>query len=433
MTPENRFHVIVIGGGPAGLIAAAQAAQHGASTLLLERMRTPARKLMITGKGRCNITNLAPLPEFISHIQPDGRFLRQAFSRFFHDELIELLSSLGVKVKVERGERVFPASDSAKDVVDAFIYYAKQTGVKIIPRAQVENIEKRSDKLWQIDADIHTSDDVETQRQFLASCVVIATGGKAYPATGSKGDGYEWARRLGHTITEPTPALVPLITAGTTAKQLQGLSLRNVSVSVWIDQKKRGECFGEMLFTETELSGPIILTLSRNIVLALHERHSVTISIDLKPALDEQQLDNRLLRDIDQYGKRTVKSFLKGLLPKSLIPVCLQQVELNAENLCHQITSNQRKKLRYWLKNFRFEIIGHGDFRDAIITAGGVNIKEIFPGTMESRLHAGLFFAGEILDVDADTGGFNLQIAFSTGWVAGISAAERSGIVNNKL
>jgi predicted Rossmann fold flavoprotein len=262
------------------------------------------------------------------------------------------------------------------------------------------------------------------QATYFSKIVIVTTGGASYPGTGSTGDGYHLAKTVGHKIIPIRPALVPLITAGNLAKQCQGLSLRNVKVTVWTDEKKTDEGFGEMLFTHFGISGPIILTLSGKIVDSLAQKRSVETSIDLKPALDDKKLDLRLLRDIDSYGKKHFHSILKGLLPQKLIPVCISQTGISADKVCNQITSSERRKLRNWLKNFRLIITGHRSFRQAIITAGGVDTTEIDPRTMASRRIVGLYFAGEVLDVDADTGGYNLQAAFSTGWLAGLSAAE---------
>jgi predicted Rossmann fold flavoprotein len=258
---------------------------------------------------------------------------------------------------------------------------------------------------------------------FRADAVIIATGGASYPATGSTGDGYRLAESAGHTIVPVRPALVPLETAGTVAKALQGLSLRNVGVTLWVNNRKHGDAFGEMLFTHFGVSGPIILTLSRDVVDALRDDQAVRLGIDLKPALDHPALDKRLLRDIDQNGKQHMQNLLKGLLPRKLIPVCLELVGIAPDRMAHQITAKERQRLRVWLKDFSLDVTGYRSFKEAIITAGGVATGEVDPRTMESRKVAGLYFAGEVLDIDADTGGYNLQAAFSTGWVAGRSAA----------
>ncbi len=408
--------VIVVGGGAAGLVAAGQAAEQGAETLLLEKMDRPGRKLRITGKGRCNLTNLTPLYEFIEHFGSNGRFLRQAFSRFFTSELVAFFEELGVPTMTERGGRVFPASGQARDVVDALVRWIRKCGVTLRTQSPVERLFIEEGRVVGVVVSGH--------RVFRADAVIVATGGASYPATGSTGDGYRLAESVGHTIVSIRPALVPLETAGDVAPQLQGLSLRNVAVSVWVDGKKQAQAFGEMLFTHFGLSGPIILCLSKRIVDALRMNQHVTLSIDLKPALDERKLDARLLRDLDAHGKQQFRTILKGLLPKKLIPVCIDLTNIPPDKASHQITTQERKRLRMWLKDFRLEVIGHRPFEEAIITAGGVDTREVDPRTMASRLVEGLYFAGEVLDVDADTGGYNLQAAFSTGWVAGQSAAR---------
>ncbi|MFH1675075.1 MAG: NAD(P)/FAD-dependent oxidoreductase [Pseudomonadota bacterium] len=425
--------VIVVGGGAAGLMAAGQAAAMGAETLILEKMNRPGRKLRITGKGRCNLTNIAPLSEFITHLGPNGRFLRQAFSMFFTDELVAFFERLGVRTVTERGGRVFPASGEAKDVVDALARWVGGLGVTVRTRStidrlliedgrvvgvQISSASSRTDKL---PAFKHSAG-----RIYHADAVIVAAGGASYPATGSTGDGYRMAESVGHTIAPIRPALVPLETSGDIAPGLQDLSLRNVTVRVFVNGKKQAEAFGEMIFTHFGLSGPIILTLSRQVVDALRLGQKVALSIDLKPALDVKKLNDRLIRDLNAHGKRQFQTLLKELLPQKLIPVCIDLTGIPPDKAGHQITGQERKKLRMWLKDFRFEVTGYRPFTEAIVTAGGVDTREVDPRTMASRLVKGLYFAGEVLDVDADTGGYNLQTAFSTGWVAGRSAAGKS-------
>jgi predicted Rossmann fold flavoprotein len=423
--------VIVIGGGAAGLMAAGQAAELGAETLLLEKMNRPGRKLRITGKGRCNLTNVAPVSEFIAHFGTNGRFLRQAFSQFFSPELIAFFEVLGVRTVTERGGRVFPAGDAAEDVVDALARWTRDRGVTLQTHAPVERLIVEGGRVVgvQVSPSPTQKDKVTIGSDFggrmcRAEAVIVATGGASYPGTGSTGDGYRMAEAVGHAIVPIRPALVPLDTAGGVASKLQGLSLRNVSVQVWVEGSVQAEAFGEMLFTHFGVSGPIILSLSRGIVDALRAGQRVSLSIDLKPALDEGKLDGRLLRDLDAHGKRQFRTLLKGLLPRKLIPVCLELTGIPPDKLAHQITAEERQQLRAWLKDFRLEVTGHRPFAQAIITAGGVDTREVDPRTMASRLVEGLYFAGEVLDLDADTGGYNLQAAFSTGWVAGRSAAD---------
>jgi predicted Rossmann fold flavoprotein len=417
------YDVIVIGGGPAGLMAAGQAASCGASTLLLEKMSEPGRKLRITGKGRCNLTNTAPLEDFIEHFQPNGRFLRHAFSVFFSDDLVTFFHELGVQTIVERGGRVFPIRDDAQEIVGALTRWIDIQGTHTIPNTKVEEIHVDDTDVAGVRVAPSPATQSSSPTRYQAKSVILATGGASYPGTGSTGDGYALAKGLGHTIMPIRPALVPLVTSGDIAPRLQGLSLRNVKASVIIDGKKVDDAFGEMLFTHFGLSGPIILSLSRLVVDALEAKKKVDISIDLKPALDEKKLDARLLRDLDAHGKQQYKTLLSGLLPRLLIPVCVEQTNIPAEKPAHQISSEDRLHLRKWLKDFRFKVTRHRSFNQAIITAGGVSTREVDPRTMASRKISGLYFAGEVLDVDADTGGYNLQAAFSTGWLAGRSAA----------
>ena len=422
----TEHQVIVVGGGAAGLMAAGQAAELGADTLLLEKMDRPGRKLYITGQGRCNLTNVAPLSEFITHFGPNGRFLRQAFSRFFTSELVAFFEGLGVRTVTERGGRVFPASGRAHDVVDALIWWVSKRGATLRTRSPVEGLLVEGGRVVGVQVARASSQKTSTgllRANVRADAVIVATGGASYPATGSTGDGYRLAESVGHTIVPIRPALVPLETAGDVAPRLQGLSLRNVTVRVWVNGKKRAEIFGEMLFTHFGLSGPIILSLSRQVVDALRLGQDVTLSIDLKPALDEHTLDARLLRDLDAHGKQQFDTLLRGLLPRKLIPVCMDLTSISPDKVGHQITAQERKRLQTWLKDFRLEVTGYRPFTEAIVTAGGVDTREVDPRTMASRLVEGLYFAGELLDVDADTGGYNLQAAFSTGWIAGRSAA----------
>jgi predicted Rossmann fold flavoprotein len=427
-TPPHPVQVIVIGAGPAGLMAAGQAAAQGASVLLLEKMDRPARKLRITGKGRCNLTNVAPVSDFVAHFGPNGRFLRQAFARFFTPDLLAFLEELGVPTVTERGGRVFPASEEAQDVVDALVRWVRAQGVTLRTRSPVARLLVESGRVVGVQVSRNQVSSrkpgFSAEQVYRADAVIVATGGASYPATGSTGDGYRLAESVGHTVVPIRPALVPLETVGDVAPRLQGLSLRNVAVRVWVDGEKHAEMFGEMLFTHFGLSGPIVLSLSRQVVDALRLGQRVTLSIDLKPALDERKLDARLLRDLDAHGKRQFRTLLKRLLPSKLIPVCLDLTGISPYKVAHQITAEERQRLRTWLKDFRLEVTGHRPFAEAIITAGGVDTREIDPRTMASRQVAGLYFAGEVLDVDADTGGYNLQAAFSTGWLAGRSAAR---------
>ena len=434
----TKHRVIVVGGGAAGLMAAGQAAELGAETLVLEKMNRPGRKLRITGKGRCNLTNVAQVAEAIAHFGTSGRFLRQAFSRFYTQELISFFGSLGVQTVTERGGRVFPASGQAQEVLDALVRWVHGRGVAMRTRSPVERLLIESGRVVGVQVGRPPAKGTETPpkkppagRVYHADAVIVATGGASYPQTGSTGDGYGLAAAVGHTIVPIRPALVPLETAGDIAARLQGLSLRNVTVRMWVDGKKRAEAFGEMLFTHFGLSGPIILSLSRLVVDALRLGQNVVLAIDLKPALDEGKLEARLLRDFNSHGKQHLRTLLKGLLPRKMINVCLDLTNIPPDKACHQLTALERRRLRLWLKDFRFEVVGHRPLAEAIITAGGVDTREVEPRTMGSRLVGGLYFAGELLDVDAETGGYNLQAAFSTGWLAGRSAAQGVNGVNH--
>jgi len=411
----NSFDVIVVGAGAAGLLAAGRAAEKGARVLVIEKMRQEGRKLLITGKGRCNITNNASVSEFIKHVFPNGRFLKNAFSAFYSNDIIELLQKYGVEATLERGGRYFPVSNKSADVLNALLKWVKELNVEIRCGQRVEKLFVENEIIKGIFVD---------GQQIISDAVIIATGGKSYPATGSTGDGYELAKQVGHSVVNAKPALVPLDTEGEIAQKLQGLNLKNVRVVVWLNGKKAGEAFGEMIFTHFGLSGPIILTLSRIVVDALHKKSKVEITVDLKPALDEQKLDNRLIRDLNEHGKKKFGNIFRNWLPSSMIPVFIELLEIDPEKECNQVSSAERKKIRYLLKNLSFNITGHRSFKEAIITAGGIPVNEISPKNMESRLIKGLYFAGEVIDVDAETGGYNLQIAWSTGWLAGNSCVN---------
>ena len=404
------WDVIIIGAGPAGLLAAGRAAELGSKVLILEKMRQEGRKLMITGKGRCNITNSAEIGEFITHVFPKGKFLRNAFSQYFSEDIISLLENYGLDVTLERGGRYFPTNNKAPEVLKALLKWVNELGVEIYTGFQVEKLIVEDGEIKGVQANA---------KEFKAPNVIIATGGKSYPATGSTGDGYELARRVGHKIQKPIPALVPVETEGQIAKKLQGLNLKDVKAVVWVNGKKYGEAFGEMIFTHFGLSGPIILTLSRIMVTELQNGNKVEVSIDLKPALDEQKLDNRLIRDLNEHGKKRLANIFRQWLPASMVPVFIEELGLDPNKECHQVSSKERKQIRHLMKNFKLKVSHHRSFKEAIITAGGISTDEIRPKTMESKLIKGLYFAGEVIDLDAETGGYNLQIAYSTGWLAG--------------
>jgi predicted Rossmann fold flavoprotein len=420
---QNNYDVIVVGGGPAGIIAAGRAAQLGAKVLVVEKMRQAGRKLLITGKGRCNITNNAPVTEYFKNIFPQGRFLKHAFDRFFNNDIIQLLNEQGVETIVERGDRVFPVSDSAADVLQGLLKWMNRNKVEIIYEAKVNGILSEANKVTGI-----TIQKFNQESRIDCKNVIICTGGRSYPATGSTGDGYLLAQSVGHTIEEARPSLVPIVTKGTLAADLQGLSLKNVNAIVWVNGKKHKEAFGEMLFAHFGLTGPIILTLSRFVVDEIRKKNKVEISIDLKPALDEQKLDARLVRDLNENGKKQIENVFKLWLPSKLIPVFMQILQIDGNKLCHQMNAKERRSTMLLMKNFRFEVIDFRGFKEAIITAGGVSLHEIDSRSMESRIIKNLFFAGEVIDLDANTGGFNLQIAYSTAWLAAESAADISKV-----
>ena len=419
------MNVVVIGGGPAGILAGISASEQGNQVTILEKMNTLGKKLCITGKGRCNITSSLRIDEFIKNIPGNGKFLYSAFKNFTNKDIINLLEQEGLKTKVERGNRVFPVTDRASDVRDALIRVLKNKNVKIITDAKVEEIEVKNGKVTGVYYILNSN------LQFVeADKVILATGGKSYPLTGSTGDGYELAKKLGHTITEIRPSLVALKAKQDICQRLQGLSLKNVGLKIYRDNKLVYEDFGEMLFTHFGVSGPIILSGSAHLVRG--SMKNVYISIDIKPALDEAKLDERILRDFSEEKNKEFKNSLNKLLPQKLIPVVVDIMDkITNEDLkidekdnisnkkVNSITKEERHKLVKLLKNFNIAIEGFRPVEEAIVTAGGVNIKEINPKTMESKLVTGLYFAGEIIDVDAYTGGFNLQIAYSTGYTAG--------------
>ncbi|MBU0485990.1 MAG: NAD(P)/FAD-dependent oxidoreductase [Proteobacteria bacterium] len=407
--------IIVIGGGPAGLMAAGRAAQTGAETLLFEKMKRPGRKLCITGKGRCNITNTDEIRDFIAHFGKTGKFLRQVFTQFFNTELISFLEGLGLELVRERGGRVFPASGKASDVLSVLVQWVEQCGVQIRSTMAVDQLLINDGRIIGV---------LANHEKYMCDAVVLATGGASYPLTGSTGDGYRLVEAVGHKIVSIRPALVPLVTEGDVAGKLAELNLRNIKVRMLVDGKKHKEAFGEMVFAKFGVTGPVILTLSGDAVDVMAKGHEVELSVDLKPALDEQKLEARLLRDFASRGNEQLDSLLRGLLPREMVPVCLALTGIPPERIAHSVTTKERRRLRIWLKDFRLKVTGHRPFAEAIVTAGGIDTREIDPRTMESRLIKGLFLAGELIDVQAETGGYNLQAAFSTGWLAGYSAAQ---------
>ena len=411
---QNQYDIVIIGAGPAGLIAAIESGKSSAKILVLEKMHNPALKLRISGKGRCNITNDAVLEDFISHFGKNGRFLKFAFAKFFNTDLIRYFEKLGVQFKLERGGRYFPKNDDAGEIANALLNKVKSLNIPISTNSEVISITKSKNKKFTV-----TINKNNQHIQIEADKVVLATGGKSYPRTGSTGAGFKLASQLGHTVTPISPSLVPIETKGGTAKKLQGLSLKNVKAQVWCGNKKVDERFGEMVFADFGLSGPIILSLSKTVVKLIDDKEKVFVSIDLKPALDHKMIERRIIREINEHSRQGFKNLLKNLLPGKLVPVFIEKLKISEEKQLSQINSKEHKRLRMLLKEFQFEVTGYRSFNHAIVTSGGICIKEINPQTMESKLVKGLYFAGEIIDIDADTGGFNLQAAFSTGWIAG--------------
>lgn len=405
--------IAVIGAGAAGLVAAGAAAQAGAQVVLFEKNAKVGRKIMITGKGRCNVTNNCDVPGVLANIPVNPRFLYSALGKCSPADVMAFFEGLGVPLKTERGNRVFPVSDKALDIVDALFFYVKRLGVRLELAHTVEGIEAKDGAVCGVRVD---------GKVFTADRVIVATGGASYPATGSTGDGYAFARALGHTIVSPRPSLVPLVADGDVCSKLMGLSLKNVRVTVRENEKPIFEDFGEMLFTHFGLSGPLILSASA------HMRHfgskQYRVDIDLKPALDEKMLDKRLLSDFEAHKNSDFINTLGELLPRKLIPVVVERSGIDPRVKVHSVTKAQRQALLRLLKAFPVTVTGARPIAEAIITTGGVSVKQVNPKTMESKLVKGLYFAGEILDVDAYTGGFNLQIAWATGRLAGQSAAE---------
>jgi predicted Rossmann fold flavoprotein len=410
MTPPT-YDIVIIGAGAAGMMAAGEAASLGAKVLLLEKMERPGRKLLITGKGRCNITNTAEFKDFIKHFQPNENYIKHVFGQFFNTELISFFNDLGVATDEERGGRIFPTSDSSHDVVDALVIWLRKNKVDLWGRAAAEKFIIKDGRLNAVK--------LFDGRLVYGKSFILATGGTSYPATGSTGDGYKMVKPLGHNITEIYPALVPFLTEGDTAKLLEGLSLKNINARILQDNKVLFEEFGEMLFTAKGVSGPVILSLSRNVVPLLHQDQEMTLSIDLKPAVDDNTLENRVRKELDENGKMYFHNLLKFYLPQKLIDVCCKLVNIDPNKPCSQISAVERKRFRFWLKNFNLKITGHGGFKEAIITKGGISVTEVDFKTMQSKKISNLFIAGEVLDIDAETGGYNLQAAFSTGIVAG--------------
>ena len=403
--------VVVIGGGAAGLMAAVIAGREGAKVTLLEKMNYVGKKMGITGKGRCNITNACDMSDFIKNTPGNGKFLYGAYERFTNEDLLQLLHDAGLETKVERGGRVFPASDSALDVRNTFMKLMKHYGVDV-------HLEEPVKKLL-VDDGVVTG--VVTDKEtYHADAVVIATGGKSYPATGSTGDGYILAAQVGHKITDIRPSLVPIVTEEYWVKDLMGLSLRNVELSVVAKNKVQAKMFGEMMFTHFGITGPIVLSLSHTVGKLMRKKNIGTIGLDinLKPALSPETLDKRLQKDFDLYSKKQLINGMKDLLPSRLIPLIIELAGIDPQKPINQISKEERQQIGYMLQHMPLTVKGLRPVEEAIVTAGGISLKEFNPKTMESKLVKGLYGAGEVLDIDAFTGGYNLQAAFSTGYVA---------------
>ena len=403
--------VVVIGGGAAGLMAAVIAGREGAKVTLLEKMNFVGKKMGITGKGRCNITNASDMSEFIKNTPGNGKFLYGAYERFTNEDLLQLLHDAGLETKVERGGRVFPASDSALDVRNTFMKLMKHYGVDVHLEEPVKKI---------LVADGVVNGVVTDKETYFADAVVIATGGKSYPATGSTGDGYILAAQVGHKITDIRPSLVPIVTEESWVKDLMGLSLKNVELSVVAKNKVQAKMFGEMMFTHFGITGPIVLSLSHTVGKLMRKKNIGVIGLDinLKPALSPETLDKRLQKDFDLYSKKQLINGMKDLLPSRLIPLIIELAGIDHQKPINQISKDERQQLGYMLQHMPLTVKGLRPVEEAIVTAGGISLKEFNPKTMESKLVEGLYGAGEVLDIDAFTGGYNLQAAFSTGYVA---------------
>ena len=414
----SKHRIIVIGAGPAGMMAAIKAAETSesmggtAEVLLLEKMKKPGRKMMITGKGRCNITNAADVPEIIKNIQGNGRFLFSSMKAFDNRAVIDFFEEQGVATKVERGQRVFPVSDKAQDVVDAMVSRLHELGVKLETDAAVKDILTEEGKVRGVR--------LKSGAIYKADAVILAVGGASYPGTGSSGDGYAMAEALGHDVVPVRPSLVPLTVEEEWVKDVQGLSLRNVRAELLVDGKAELSLFGEMMFTHYGVTGPVILSMSRTASGYLMEgSHFLELSLNLKPALSEEKLEARLQRDFEKYQRKELKNGLVDLLPHKLIEPVLDAAYLPSDKPVHQVTVEERRRLVHTLQHLVLTIAGTRPLAEAIVTVGGISVKEIEPRTMESKLVKGLYLAGEVVDVDAFTGGYNLQAAFSMGAAAG--------------
>ena len=407
----EQFNAIIIGAGPAGMMAAIRAAERNRSVLLIERNDIPGKKLLIAGKGRCNLTNSCDIEDFLEKFSRSRDFLRNSFAKFFNADLISFFEDAHVKLKTERGGRVFPESDKSGDILNVLKLKLKNKNIEVLLGERVREIIIRNKKIEGILT--------YSRKQILAKHVAIATGGLACPETGSTGDGYRIVEKLGHEIMPLKPALSPILIKERFIRDCQGISLKNVRLTLFVDGKKIDERFGEMLFTHFGLSGPVVLDISASVYDALKSKNDVTIAINFKPALDYKKLNARLLREVSASPRKSIKNIFKNLLPQGIIRRFLEYCSINEDKSASQLTTEERKRLIKGLFDLRLTVKSVMPAKDGIVTRGGVNTKEINPQTMESRLVKGLFFAGEVIDIDAKTGGYNMQAAFSTGWVCG--------------
>lgn len=401
--------VIVVGGGPAGIMAAGTAAAQGNKVILIEKNERLGKKMFITGKGRCNITNASPIEDFFPNIMSNKNFMYSGFYTFTNEDILNLLHSYGLKTKVERGNRVFPESDKSSDVIKALSKYLSDNEVEVRLKENVTSI-KKIDDIFVLETNLDS---------YTCDSLIISTGGKSYPSTGSTGDGYSFAKSFNHSITPLRPSLIPIVTKFDYIEELQGLSLKNVALMAYDGNKKIYDEFGEMIFTHYGISGPIVLSMSK--YLHPYTNKDVDLYIDLKPALDEKKLDERILRDFEKYQNKDIKNSLDDLLPQKLIAIVIALSKIDENKKTHQISKEERLSLLRTIKFFPMKFKGFRPIEEAIVTSGGVSVKEINPSTMESKIVKKLFFAGEVLDVDGLTGGYNLQIAYSTGYLAGLN------------
>ncbi|MDD3050285.1 MAG: NAD(P)/FAD-dependent oxidoreductase [Candidatus Cloacimonetes bacterium] len=416
MNIEEKTGILIIGAGPSGLLAAISASRFTSDITIAEKMYAPGRKLLLTGNRRCNITNLHPMDDFYKKIHPNSKFLKHAFNVFFAEDILNLLHDCGVETAEENDRKIYPKSGKAEDVLVALMGKLNERKIYVTCNLKIKSFSLKNNLIDCVECEDGTILKPEQ--------IILCTGGKSYPGTGSTGDGYSLAEKVGHCIIPTYANLVPLETEGDNASRLQGLSLGKTGVSLWINNKKISEIKGELIFTHFGLSGPAIINLSRYAVKDIDKEQSVEIRLDLYPQYDEQRLDFKMQDDIGKHGKMKIDNLFKLWLPAKMADFFAEELKIDRELTAHQFSAEMRKRTRNLMKSLRFKIIGHRSFKEAIVTAGGISTKEIHSKTMQSRIVPNLFFAGEILDLDGDTGGYNLQIAYSTGWLAGESAAS---------